>query len=59
MTLTLPFRSQLPLPQNKSELVKQISEENVIVFHKNFCAACHTVPEADAWKAAPIKSKYE
>ena len=43
------IEANLKLPNKKSDLVDLIQNSSVIVFHKNFCAACHTVPHFNEW----------
>ena len=43
------IEANLKLPNKKSDLVDLIQNSSVIVFHKNFCAACHTVPQFNEW----------
>ena len=37
------------LPKDKPELTEMITNDSVIVFHKNFCPSCHTVPKYKEW----------
>ena len=43
------IKANMELPKNKDELVELTKNSSVIVFHKNFCAACHTVPNFKQW----------
>ena len=47
------IEAKMELPKNKSELIKLTKNSSVIVFHKKFCAACHTVPHFKEWLTIP------
>ena len=51
------IKSGSTIPKNKSELVEKLQRGDAVVFHKSFCASCHTVPEFEKWIKAPIKGK--
>ena len=47
------IEANMQLPNTKSELINLTKNSSVIVFHKNFCPACHTVPNFKEWLKSP------
>ncbi|GAB0089478.1 beta-1,4-glucuronyltransferase 1 [Sergentomyia squamirostris] len=43
------------VPDNKTELLKMLKTKDAILFHKNICATCHTVPDMGRWEKTPGK----
>ena len=53
VTPIFEIKSNSEMPQNKSELLKLIQSGSAQIFHKQFCAACHTVPNFKNWLDLP------
>uniref|UniRef100_A0A7G3AU71 Putative glycosyltransferase n=1 Tax=Lutzomyia longipalpis TaxID=7200 RepID=A0A7G3AU71_LUTLO len=47
------------VPDNKMELLQMLRTEDAILFHKNICSNCHSVPERSKWEKTPQKERME
>ena len=49
VTPIFEIKADASLPNNKVELVQMLKDKTAIVFHQNFCEACHKVPHFQEW----------
>ena len=49
VTPIFEIKADASMPANKKELVEMLHNQTAIIFHQNFCEACHKIPHYVEW----------
>ena len=59
VTPIFEIKAGAPLPTDKVELLQMLKDKTAIIFHQNFCEACHKIPHFQEWLSANKSSSYD
>ena len=54
VTPIFEIKAEAELPSTKNELKRMLKAKTAIIFHQNFCEACHKVPQYQDWLDANV-----
>ena len=59
VTPIFEIKAGAPLPTDKVELLQMLKDKTAIIFHQNFCEACHKIPHFQEWLSANKSSSHD
>ena len=58
VTPIFEIKANTELPASKADLKRMLNNKTAIIFHQNFCEACHKVPHYQDWLEANISDTH-